>query len=78
MALLLHREVVAEGGVFVLLVAVRGPPPDLDLDMTMLVLRVRLGWLLEHQQASQGQHEDQGEQVGLSGRVWDQTVGRTC
>lgn len=49
----------------VFLVPVRWTPPNLDLDMAMLVLMVR-GALLNRKQGRQGQHEQQTHNCKLN------------
>lgn len=64
-ALLLHREVVAEWGVLVLFVAVRGAAPHLDLDVALLVFVVVALGLVDHDEGGKRQHEQTGEQCEL-------------
>lgn len=64
-ALLLHGKVVAEWRVLVLLVAVRGAAPYLDLDVALLVFVVVGCGLVDHDEGGKRQHEQTGEQCEL-------------
>lgn len=69
-AFFLHRKVVAERRVLVLLVAVRRAAPYLDFYVALLVFVVVSFALINHDERRQGEHEQTGEDSKLDVSWW--------